>query len=144
MKRCANCFRYSMGQPPFCTHCGRTYDVRLCPRGHRNARGAQFCAECGSGDLSTPAPPATFLFHASEWAVRSAVVVTVVLIAISAVASVLWSLDWSAVAPSLVLLVLIVGILEWATTLIPGPLRKVGKHVGRAALKAMTDKRKSK
>jgi DNA-directed RNA polymerase subunit RPC12/RpoP len=40
----------------FCQNCGRTYDVRLCPRQHQNPRGAQVCSQCGSRELSTPQP----------------------------------------------------------------------------------------
>jgi hypothetical protein len=144
MKRCANCFRYSLGQPPFCTHCGRSFDVRICARGHGNPRGAQFCAECGSGDLSTPAPPGGFLFHLSQWALRIMVVSTIVLIALSAIIGMLASLDWSAIGPRLVLLVLLVGFLYWTTTLIPGPIRKLGKTAGKAAWNSMKPKPKGK
>ena len=44
------------GEPLFCSHCARTYDVKLCPRLHQNARGAEVCSQCGSRDLSTPQP----------------------------------------------------------------------------------------
>ena len=40
----------------FCNHCGRSYDVKLCPRLHQNPRGAEVCAKCGSHELSTPQP----------------------------------------------------------------------------------------
>jgi hypothetical protein len=56
MKYCTNCRRLSPGDPLFCTQCGRTYDVRLCPRHHPNGRGADVCSECGSRDLTQPAP----------------------------------------------------------------------------------------
>jgi hypothetical protein len=143
MTRCANCFRYSLGQPTFCNHCGRSFDVRICTRGHVNPRGAQFCAECGSGDLSTPAPPAGFLFYLSQWVLRIVVVTTVVLIALSAVLGLLAALDWSAIGPRLLLLVLMVGFLYWTTTLLPGPIRKLGKHAGKAAWHAMKTKGKA-
>jgi hypothetical protein len=44
------------GEPLFCNHCGRSYDVKLCPRLHTNPRGAEVCAKCGSRELSTPQP----------------------------------------------------------------------------------------
>jgi DNA-directed RNA polymerase subunit RPC12/RpoP len=44
------------GEPLYCSHCGRTYDVRLCPRHHANPRGAEVCSKCGSRELSTPQP----------------------------------------------------------------------------------------
>ena len=57
MRWCAQCRRYVGGQPRFCASCGRTFQVRLCPRGHASHRNVAYCAECGSDDLSTPAPP---------------------------------------------------------------------------------------
>src|SRR5260370_17899359 len=59
MRRCTSCSRFHPGTPTYCSYCGRSFDVRICSRGHRNPRGVQFCAECGSSDLSTPAPPAS-------------------------------------------------------------------------------------
>jgi DNA-directed RNA polymerase subunit RPC12/RpoP len=44
------------GEPLFCATCGRTYDVKLCPRLHMNPRGVEICSKCGSRDLSTPQP----------------------------------------------------------------------------------------
>lgn len=57
------------GQPLFCNTCGRSYDVKLCPRRHVNPRTAEACSQCGSRDLSIPqprrptwVPPLGFLF----------------------------------------------------------------------------------
>lgn len=127
MKRCTYCFRYSIGEHAFCSHCGRSFNVRLCPRGHISPRGADFCGECGSGDLSTPAPPATFLFHLSQWALRVTLALTVIIVALLAVLALIYTLNWSAIAPRLLWLVLTVAFLYWTTTLLPGPIRKVGK-----------------
>jgi DNA-directed RNA polymerase subunit RPC12/RpoP len=44
------------GEPLYCNHCGRSYDWKLCPRHHKNQRGAEVCSECGSRELSTPQP----------------------------------------------------------------------------------------
>jgi DNA-directed RNA polymerase subunit RPC12/RpoP len=44
------------GEPLFCSKCGRTYDVKLCPRLHPNPRNAEVCSKCGSRELSTPQP----------------------------------------------------------------------------------------
>lgn len=142
MKRCTACFRYSLGDPLYCNHCGRSYEVRLCPRGHRNPRGAAFCAECGSGDLSTPGPPATFLFRLSQVVLRAFVPLTVVIVGGTLVLGMLYSLDWSAIAPNLVSLVLMLAVLYWTTTLLPGPVRKVGKAAGKALWHAATHRRK--
>ncbi len=44
------------GEPLFCNSCGRSYDVKLCPRLHGNPRYATVCSQCGSRELSTPQP----------------------------------------------------------------------------------------
>src|SRR5579863_9359147 len=56
MKYCFNCSRMTPGEPLFCNSCGRSYDVKLCPRHHMNPRTAEACSQCGSRDLSTPQP----------------------------------------------------------------------------------------
>jgi RNA polymerase subunit RPABC4/transcription elongation factor Spt4 len=56
MKFCFNCNRITPGDPFFCNFCGRSYDVKLCPRRHANPRTAEACSQCGSRDLSTPQP----------------------------------------------------------------------------------------
>lgn len=56
MKYCYQCNRVTQGEPLFCNFCGRSYATKLCPRGHKNPRNAQSCSQCGSKDLSTPAP----------------------------------------------------------------------------------------
>ncbi|MGH9611788.1 MAG: hypothetical protein ACRD4P_01760 [Bryobacteraceae bacterium] len=56
MKYCYNCNRITPGEPLFCSSCGRSYNVKLCPRLHPNPRTAEVCSRCGSRDLSTPQP----------------------------------------------------------------------------------------
>lgn len=56
MKYCFNCNRITPGAPLFCNYCGRSYDVKLCPRRHVNPRTAEACSQCGSRDLSIPQP----------------------------------------------------------------------------------------
>jgi len=56
MKYCYKCNRVTAGEPVFCQFCGRTYDLKLCPRLHPNPRAAEFCSQCGSRDLSVPQP----------------------------------------------------------------------------------------
>jgi hypothetical protein len=38
-----------------CHYCGRTWHIRLCPRGHENPYNAQYCGTCGSVDLTETA-----------------------------------------------------------------------------------------
>jgi hypothetical protein len=56
MKYCYQCGKMTAGEPLFCATCGRTYDVKLCPRFHVNPRGVEICSKCGSRELSTPQP----------------------------------------------------------------------------------------
>ena len=56
MRYCHNCHKTTTGEPLFCQHCGSTYDAKLCPSRHINPRWAAVCSQCGSRDLSTPAP----------------------------------------------------------------------------------------
>lgn len=68
MRYCTNCNRITTGEPLYCHFCGRTFDLKICPRGHTNPRIAQVCAECGSRDLSTPAPRLGFGTKLVLWA----------------------------------------------------------------------------
>jgi hypothetical protein len=56
MRYCYNCNHATSGEPLFCNACGRSFNVKLCPRLHVNPRSAAVCAQCGSRDLSTPQP----------------------------------------------------------------------------------------
>jgi hypothetical protein len=57
MRYCHNCHKTTTGEPLFCHSCGSTYDAKLCPGRHINPRWATVCSQCGSRDLSVPAPP---------------------------------------------------------------------------------------
>lgn len=56
MRYCHNCHKVTTGEPLFCHACGSTYDAKLCPARHLNPCWATVCSQCGSRDLSTPAP----------------------------------------------------------------------------------------
>jgi len=56
MKYCFNCNHITPGEPLFCNACGRSFDIKLCPRHHKNPRTAEACSQCGSRDLSIPQP----------------------------------------------------------------------------------------
>ena len=60
MKHCYNCDRATIGKPLFCNFCGRSYDVKLCPRLHVNPRGTRVCSKCGTSELTTPQPRVPF------------------------------------------------------------------------------------
>jgi hypothetical protein len=57
MRYCPFCQRINLGHPQHCNYCGRTWYVRLCPRGHENPPDSIFCAECGSPELSETSGP---------------------------------------------------------------------------------------
>jgi RNA polymerase subunit RPABC4/transcription elongation factor Spt4 len=118
MKYCYQCGHMTEGEPHFCNHCGRSYDVKLCPRLHANPRGAEVCARCGSRELSTPQPKipviwrllaivvrlgiGLVLFSASLWLVIALIRTTAsreALVSLSALLAALWLLwtklpDW--------------------------------------------------
>jgi len=54
LRYCPYCHRLNLGRPVICHYCGRSWYVRLCPRGHENPYDAQFCGICGSADLTDP------------------------------------------------------------------------------------------
>src|SRR5438132_13577108 len=54
LKFCLYCGRDTVAEPLFCNFCGRSYDVKLCPKLHANPRGTRVCSKCGSAELSTP------------------------------------------------------------------------------------------
>ena len=137
MRRCTQCFRFHPGSPTFCAYCGRSFDVRICARGHRNPRGVQYCSECGTADLSTAAPPASFLHQLSGFVLYLFCGLTIALIAVTAGLALLDNIDWSTVTPSLVALVLMLAFLYWTTTLLPGPVKRLGKAAGRQAWKSI-------
>lgn len=137
MRRCTYCFRFHPGDPVFCSHCGRSFNVRICSRGHRNPRGVTFCSECGSPDLSTAAPPASFLHHLSGLALYTAVTVTALIAVLVMVLATLQAVDWQALSGPLFALVLMVGLLYWSTTWLPGPIKTLGKAAGRQLWKSV-------
>ena len=60
MKYCYHCDRVTIGEPLFCNFCGRSYDVKFCPKLHVNPRGTFVCSKCGSSELTTPQPRVPF------------------------------------------------------------------------------------
>lgn len=87
MKYCFNCNRITAGTPLFCNFCGRSYNVKLCPRHHVNPRIAEACSQCGSRDLSTPQPKVPLWVPILEFLLS--LIPGVVLAVFSVVASVL-------------------------------------------------------
>jgi hypothetical protein len=66
MRYCLSCRKITSGDPAYCNYCGKSYNVKLCGRGHTNIRTAEVCSTCGSRDLSVPqSRPSmkTLIFH---------------------------------------------------------------------------------
>ena len=78
MKYCSHCRHLNAGRPRYCQYCGHTFNVKLCPRGHINLPENLVCGECGSHDLTEPAP----LPRKIRVAIRTFKVVLVILIAL--------------------------------------------------------------
>src|SRR4051812_49409132 len=70
MRFCTNCNRITTGDALFCNICGRSYDLRFCPRLHPNPRAAQVCSQCGSRELSNPQPKPDLLGYSAEFLSR--------------------------------------------------------------------------
>jgi RNA polymerase subunit RPABC4/transcription elongation factor Spt4 len=83
MKYCYECGRITAGEPRYCQFCGRTYDVKLCPRRHENPRFAEVCSQCGSRELSTPQPKVSSLWKVIEFLVRVLVGLLIVYVVLS-------------------------------------------------------------
>jgi hypothetical protein len=83
MKYCYECGRITAGEPRFCQFCGRTYDVKLCPRRHENPRFAEVCSQCGSRELSTPQPKISSLWKVAEFLARVLVGLLIVYVVLS-------------------------------------------------------------
>jgi len=83
MKYCYECGRITAGEPRYCQFCGRTYDVKLCPRRHENPRFAEVCSQCGSRELSTPQPKVSFLWRVMEFLARALVGLLIVYVVLS-------------------------------------------------------------
>jgi hypothetical protein len=62
---------------------------------------------------------------------------------VTAVVGLVQRVDWPRLSGPFLMLVLMWGVLYWTTTLLPGPIKKLGKAAGRQLIKSMKkDKRK--
>lgn len=112
MKYCYQCNRITAGKPLFCNFCGRSYNVKLCPRRHVNPRVAVACRECGSRELSTPQPRVPLWVPVLEFLLRLTPGVLLGILSLLAIAAFLQGLVQNPDALfSLVFLVLALGVL---------------------------------
>jgi hypothetical protein len=89
MKYCFQCGRTTSGEALFCNFCGRSFDVKLCPRLHSNPRIAKVCSQCGSRDLSEPQPKVSWGWHLIASLVRLVAGVLLVCLSILIVIAIL-------------------------------------------------------
>jgi uncharacterized paraquat-inducible protein A len=129
MRYCNQCKKLTLGEPVFCNHCGSSFDDKLCPSRHVNARSAAACRECGSREFSTPAPPITFSLRIALSAASllpgillSALLLMVLVGIVQAV------LTNQQVQASLVALLFILAILFYAYMHLPGFLKNLIKR----------------
>lgn len=122
MTYCYNCGRMTAGKPLFCGFCGRSYDVKLCPRLHTNPRIAEVCSQCGSRELSTPQPKVSFGWKVLEFFAKVIFGTLLVYISLSILAALLQTRQ---VQIGLVILGVLIGILWWLWSLLPEWFRKL-------------------
>ena len=120
MKKCNECGHVTGGEPLFCQFCGRTYNVKLCPRMHVNPRFAEVCSQCGSRDLSTPQP------KVSPWRFVGVVLVKGLLgvfFVAASLALIVAALLRREVHEGLIALALLVGVLWFLWSMLPNWFR---------------------
>jgi hypothetical protein len=132
MRYCHNCHKITTGEALFCHCCGATYDAKLCPSRHINPRWATVCAQCGSRDLSTPAPRVPWwlkplLFGASL--IPGALLAGLLLL--TALAVLHEVLTNQAVQVQLIVLVLILALLWWLYLQLPHFIQNMFRSLWR-------------
>ncbi len=125
MRYCYNCNRITAGEPLFCNQCGRSFNVKLCPRLHPNPRNAEVCSQCGSRDLSTPQPKVplwsrilVFLLSLVPGFILTILSVAVVVLLLKAI------FQSPRMLFAIVLLAIAAGILSWIWSELPLWFRK--------------------
>ena len=120
MKYCYNCNRITPGEPLFCNYCGRSYNVKLCPRQHPNPRSAEACSRCGSRDFSTPQPRVPWWVPCLELALS---VIPGLFLAIASVVTVIVAVEAIRENPALQLaflkLLIVLGVFWWIWSQLP-------------------------
>lgn len=125
MKFCWNCGYMTAGEPLFCGSCGRSYDVKLCPRLHANPRRAEVCSQCGSRDLSLPQPKVPLLARVLLGLTKYLLGAVILAAAVFLVGLALYiALRQPEVQEALVLIVLLLLILLFLWTRIPESVRR--------------------
>jgi hypothetical protein len=110
------------GTPLFCNHCGRSFDVKLCPRLHPNPRIAEVCSQCGSRDLSTPQPAISNVWQVVQFSIRLIIVLLIVYVVLAGFLEFLTSKETQNALLALGFLAI---ALFWLWQMVPNWLRKM-------------------
>jgi hypothetical protein len=130
MKYCYECGRITAGEPLYCNFCGRSYDLKLCPRHHVNPRVAEVCSQCGSRELSTPQPRVSVLWRVLSFILKIVVGGFLVLLSLALVAEVIkGALSNPQMQNGLLALAILLGILWWMWSELPDWLRKLVRRL---------------
>ncbi len=121
MKFCYQCGKASAGDPLFCTKCGRTYDVRLCPRLHKNSRWAKACSQCGSHELTEAQPHVSFGWKVLEVLAKAGFGIFLVYVSLAVLLGLLRRPQFQA---GLLIIGVLLGILWWLWSQLPEWFRK--------------------
>jgi len=130
MKYCYECGRVTAGEPLYCNFCGRTFDVKLCPRHHANPRVAEACSQCGSRELSTPQPRISVWWKALSFllqiVVRGFLLILSLAIAVEIVKGLLSTPQGQ---NGVLVLGILLGVLWWIWSELPDWLRKLVRRL---------------
>ena|SRR5215469_13057105 len=123
MKHCYHCGRFTPGKAPlFCQNCGRSYDVRLCPRLHANPRHAKVCSQCGATELSEVQPKVPFWWKALEFLTRVSIGVLLVCLSLGFLITMFQSPEGQT---ALLVGGILLGLLWWLWSELPDWFRKL-------------------
>jgi RNA polymerase subunit RPABC4/transcription elongation factor Spt4 len=126
MKYCYECGRITSGEPLYCNFCGRSYDVKLCPRHHVNPRSAEVCSQCGSRELSTPQPKVSVWWKVMSFILRVVARGLLLLLSLALIAGVIRGLLSSPQGQTgLFVLGILLGVLCWIWSELPDWLRNL-------------------
>jgi hypothetical protein len=133
MRYCNQCKKLTLGEPLFCNHCGSSFNDKLCPSRHVNARNAAACRECGSREFSTPAPPVSLalrLLLSVGSIVPGVVLAALVVMVLGAIVQAVMTNQQ--VQASLMCLLFLLAILLYAYMHLPGFLKGLIKGAFRS------------
>ena len=122
MKFCYQCGRMTPGEPLYCNFCGRSYDVKLCPRAHVNPRNAEVCSQCGSREFSTPQPKVSVWWKVLELLAKVVLGVFLVYLSLAGSMALLGTPQFQT---ALIVFGILMGLLWWLWSLLPEWFRKL-------------------